>query len=185
MMRGVKTRAGGTWTEALHRDLCKHFEVVDYQYLCRKLATRGKCTPVGVRVGSSNSNGYRQVNWQGFKGHDLCSVQLEHRIIYFMCHKEMPEQIDHINGERDNNHIANLRASNNRDNQMNRHVKVGKDTDLPIGVYRTYRKGREGVWYTLNMEYNGVRRSTYRRCKQDAINLMSEWRKEHAEKTNT
>lgn len=185
MTRGVKTRAGGTWTEALYQDLHEHFTVVDGYYLVRAKSPRGKCTPTGVRIGSPMSNGYRQVSWTGFEKHGMCRVQLEHRVIYFMTYKESPEQIDHIDGVRDNNHVMNLRASNNRDNQMNRHKKVGADQDLPIGVYRTERKGRKGIWYTVKMEYNGKKKSTYRRNKEDAIELINQWRKEHAEKTHT
>jgi hypothetical protein len=160
--RGVKNKAGGTWTTALYEDLHENFKVVEGYYLIRIKSTRGKSTPTGVRVGSMMSNGYRQLGWTGFQEHGLCRVQYEHRVIYFMTYKELPEQIDHIDGVRDNNHLLNLRASNNRDNQMNRHKKVGtKNLDLPIGVYEVRRKGRE------------------------AIALMKTWREEHAKKTFT
>lgn len=184
-MRGVKQRAGGTWTEALYQDLHEHFKVVEGSYLIRTKALRGNCTPTGVRIGSRMSNGYRQTSWKGFERHGLLNVQLEHRVIYFMVYGDLPEQIDHIDGRRDNNHVLNLRASNNRDNQMNRHKKVGKDPDLPIGVYRVKRKGRDGIWYAVTMEYNGKKRSTLRRDKEAAIELMQIWRAEHAEKTST
>jgi hypothetical protein len=185
-IRGLKNKAGGTWTSALYESLHEDFKVVEGYYLVRVRSTRGAVTPMGVRVGSMMSNGYRQLSWKGFLEHDLCRTQYEHRIIYFMTYRELPEQIDHIDGVRDNNHVLNLRASNNRDNQMNRHKKAGtKNLDLPIGVCRVERSGREGVWYAIKMEYNGDVRGTYRRDKDDAIQLIKEWREEHAKKTIT
>jgi hypothetical protein len=45
-----------------------------------------------------------------------------HRLIWFIETGEQPEMIDHIDGDILNNRIGNLRASNNRANQQNRHT---------------------------------------------------------------
>ena len=169
-----KGRAGGTWSDELYQHLHEIFRVSEEGFVVRVKSTRGKSTPLG-RAGSLMSNGYRQINWSGFSNHGLCNVQYEHRVIYFMVYKEIPEQVDHIDGNRSNNHICNLRKSNNRDNQMNRHTKAGKDRDLPIGVYCIKRKGREGLWYNAIFSYNGIRKNSTFRSLEKAINRRKEW----------
>jgi len=169
-----KKRAGGTWSEALYQHLHEIFRVEDGYKLVRVKSERGKVTPLG-RVGSFMSSGYRQLNWKGFEAHGMCKVQYEHRVIFFMTYKEIPEQVDHVDGDSGNNHILNLRASNNRDNQMNRHVKVGGSKELPVGVYEIERKGREGLWYNVTFQYKDIRKNTVFRCKEKAVERRKEW----------
>jgi hypothetical protein len=44
---------------------------------------------------------------------------LAHRLIYLLMHGQMPKQIDHIDGNKLNNQIQNLRPSNQSENRMN------------------------------------------------------------------
>ncbi len=48
---------------------------------------------------------------------------LQHRIIYLMHHGHMPEFIDHIDTNKFNNKIENLRETNKSANNMNRYVQ--------------------------------------------------------------
>lgn len=101
---------------------------------------------------------------------------LVHRIAWLLhTGKEPINQIDHLNGIRDDNRFSNLREATNRDNQCNRHKKVGKDKDLPIGVYRCKRKGRPGIWYASTIWYKDIKKSTYSRSLDDAIKKRKEW----------
>lgn len=80
----------------------------------------------GQEVGSVDSSGYLQV------GIDNKQV-LVHRIIWVMFNSSYPEQIDHIDRNRLNNLIENLRAATNTTNQHN--VGLRKDnTSGSIGV---------------------------------------------------
>lgn len=47
-----------------------------------------------------------------------------HRFVYFYCQKEIPNIIDHIDGDRLNNNINNLRNINQQKNSFNRKDKV-------------------------------------------------------------
>ena len=66
-----------------------------------------------------------------------------HRIAWIMQHGEPPVyQIDHINGDRLDNRIANLRDVTHGVNQMNKVKSHGVNSDLPVGIFRRVRSGR-------------------------------------------
>jgi hypothetical protein len=68
---------------------------------------------IGELVGSIDSHGYRRVTVRG--RHLKC-----HRIAWAMVHGEWPaEQVDHVDGNRANNAIANLREATNAQNNWN------------------------------------------------------------------
>ena len=50
----------------------------------------------------------------------------EHRICWYLFHREIPEIVDHINGDRSDNRIGNLRSCNHSQNMQNRILKKGK-----------------------------------------------------------
>lgn len=68
---------------------------------------------VGDRVGSVYPSGYRYLCW---KGRDYRAA----RVAWFFATGEDPQGfIDHINGDKDDNRIANLRIADDRQNQAN------------------------------------------------------------------
>jgi hypothetical protein len=50
---------------------------------------------------------------------------LGHQFVWYWFHKEVVEQIDHINGVRDDNRICNLRSVTHQQNQWNRTTAKG------------------------------------------------------------
>lgn len=78
-------------------------------------------------VGSLNDRGYRVVKFKG-KSYKV------HRIIWFLHKGKLPkEQLDHINGIKDDNRIENLREATNQENSM----------------WRSKRKRKEKQWETI------------------------------------
>jgi hypothetical protein len=77
----------------------------------------------GKRAGSVRKNGYRVIviNRRHFG---------EHRLVWFIETGEWPPQIDHLDGDRLNNSLSNLRAANPRINGKN----VGKTRRNRSGV---------------------------------------------------
>jgi hypothetical protein len=73
--------------------------------------------PKGNNIIAKNSCGYIRI-WLWFegKGHQLFA----HQFAWYWINKEVVEQIDHINGNRVDNRIENLRAVNHQQNQWNR-----------------------------------------------------------------
>lgn len=77
---------------------------------------------------ADHNEGYRQ-------GRIFSRVYLAHRVIWAMVYGEWPEeQIDHINGVRDDNRIENLRAVTNQENGKNKKLSKNNTSGV-IGVY--------------------------------------------------
>ena len=73
---------------------------------------RGGSAVVGSLAGNTDTHGYRQVKINGIR-------YLMHRIIFLMHHGYLPEFIDHIDNNRLNNKIENLREANRSQNACN------------------------------------------------------------------
>ena len=84
---------------------------------------------VGEEAGSvSKVSGYREIGVDG-------RLYLAHRLAWTMVHGEPPKYIDHANGDRADNRIANLRAATNSQNMGN--CRGHKDSAVPLkGVRR-------------------------------------------------
>ena len=76
----------------------------------------------------------------------------EHRMIFYIQHGWCPEYIDHINGNKQDNRIENLRPATAEQNTHNSAAK--KNISGAKGI--TFDK-RYGVWYA-RLRYNGIRK---------------------------
>lgn len=63
-------------------------------------------------VGSKNPDGYIRL-WCGDR------LRMKHRLIYWLYHGVIPNEIDHINKTRDDNSISNLRSVDRKENVSN------------------------------------------------------------------
>lgn len=64
-----------------------------------------------------------------------------HRVIWLMVHGYWPKGVDHINGDRSDNRLCNLREASQRENCRNRRPM----RDIPLGVYRSGRKWKATI----------------------------------------
>lgn len=94
-----------------------------------------------------DAKGYK-VCYYGKDGHKQIRYKV-HRLIYFLETGEQPEEIDHIDGNRLNNHISNLRAATSKQNMANsrgnenatsKYKGVGVDNRCPLRPWRAYVK---------------------------------------------
>lgn len=83
---------------------------------------------VGSVAGSLHNRGYRQINIDG-------TPRLAHRLAWLYVYGEFPEdQIDHVNGVRTDNRIANLRKATNAQNNQNQRSAHARNTSGKLGV---------------------------------------------------
>lgn len=87
-------------------------------------------------------NGYKYVMLSG-------RSYRAHRIIWYMFHGEVPDQIDHINQDRDDNRIENLRDVSAMVNQQNQ-KKSTKNTSGVVGVHWAATHGKWAAKATFN-----------------------------------
>ena len=116
-------------------------------------------------AGSVGSEGYRcvKVDDQSYR---------VHRIIWKMIQGVDPaETIDHINGIRDDNRIANLREATMEEQMRNKTLR-SDNTSGYIGVYPT----KHGKWKSQGKrDGKSVHLGTYK-CKHEAGEAAKEWR---------
>jgi hypothetical protein len=107
------------------------------------------CLRAGDVAGHKNRSGYREIKI-------AYRAYLAHRLVWLHVHGEWPKgQIDHINGNRDDNRIANLRDVSSSQNMLNRHKAPANVIGFP-GLYM--KRGRYGARLIVNgkQKYLGV-----------------------------
>ncbi|MGV8869313.1 MAG: HNH endonuclease signature motif containing protein [Janthinobacterium svalbardensis] len=88
---------------------------------------------VGKVAGSDDGNGYISIGIDG-------TNYRAHRLAWLYVHGSFPpNQIDHKDGRRSNNAIANLREATNEENQQNQRVR---GSGKPLGVHFHKATGR-------------------------------------------
>lgn len=114
---------------------CESFDYHDGS-LVRKLRTSNRIK-VGSTAGTKRPDGYLQVRHCG-------KLYLVHRIIWEMHHGEIADgdEIDHINHNKLDNRIENLRLVTRNENQMNRPMQYNNTS----GVNGVDWNARNGKW---------------------------------------
>jgi len=90
---------------------------------------------------------------------------LSHRIIWKMVHGEDPGFIDHIDGDRTNNRISNLRIVSRKENAMNRAVQRNSSTGIH-GVTINRRGKKYDVYIKIDKvrTYLGSTKDLFEAC---------------------
>ena len=106
-------------------------EVADYCResgdFTRKIKARGRFGQVGRKLGATNKRGYVAICIDG-------KTYYAHRLAWFYVHNEWPDEIDHINRNKSDNRIRNLRVCTRSENMLN------VDYDAVYGADRENRK---------------------------------------------
>lgn len=107
-------------------------------------------------------NGYRSGTLDGI-------YYYAHRVIWKMAHGEDPGIIDHINGDRTDNRLVNIRSG---DTTMNQRNMPASKTSLD-GVRGVYRHSQSGGWLGQINDDHGKVLSFYSKKREDVVS----WRK--------
>jgi hypothetical protein len=84
-----------------------------------------------VETGKVYSRFGREINYKFYTGYKVINLKidkkdyklLQHQFIYYVATNKIVEQIDHINGDRADNRIINLREVTNQQNSFNQKAK--------------------------------------------------------------
>ena len=134
---------------------------------------RGGKAKVGTKAGAySTSDGYIYVSIDGKK-------QAAPRLIFLLLKGYLPEEIDHIDRNRTNNKIDNLREANHAQNMFNcsKHIsntsgikgvswcdttkswqariRVGKGNRISVGYFKSLDKAEQAM-KIARLQYHGV-----------------------------
>jgi hypothetical protein len=104
-----------------------------------------------VKAGFYHSTGYQVVKIYG-KRHKV------HRIIFMIHHGYVPKYIDHIDGNKLNNNIENLRECNHNQNMHNRRISSNNTSGIK-GI--TWRSDIKKWWPQLMVNNKRIYLGTY------------------------
>ena len=124
-----------TLTQHRLRELFDYFDGA----LLNKTIRRSQ-VKVGSPAGHQTKRGYINVRVDG-------RMYKAHRLIFLFHHGYMPELVDHIDCDRTNNHIDNLRACSKSQNGMNRAGSYGKAASRNV-----YKRGNK---FQVHMKREG------------------------------
>lgn len=138
-----------------------NFKYCDSGRLIRK-TSRGKHKAGSVVTGKLEAHGYVRVGIN-------CSMFLMHRIIWKMHHGNEPKYLDHIDHNRSNNKIENLREISKLSNSRNQKVPANNTSGF-IGVSKIKASGKWKAMIGFN--YKDVVIGTYENIV-DAVNAYN------------
>lgn len=113
-------------------------EILDYDPetgIFTNLVSRG-AAKAGERAGSPTGHGYRRIIIAGYKYY-------EHHLAWYFVYDEWPDELDHVNGDRSDNRIANLRPCTRTQNCFNSQRPPGES-----GLKGAYLDHRNLQWYS-------------------------------------
>ena len=102
-------------------ELQKYFDCKDGELYWKE--TKASNAIAGQKAGYKRPDGYTRIFIEN-------KAYLAHRIIFAMHHDYLPTQVDHINGDKSDNRIENLRPATHGQNQHN----VGLRIDNKSGI---------------------------------------------------
>jgi len=118
----------------------------------------------GHRAGTIHSKGYEVIRLDD-------KLYKSHRLAWLYVYGNWPNQIDHINGDRKDNRICNLRLTSDSENMQNRHKPNPNNTSGHKGVGWHAQTSRWRV--KIMKDYKTIHLGHFKNL-DDAINAYAE-----------
>jgi AP2 domain./HNH endonuclease. len=141
------------------QDVTDCFEYRDGYLYWKGVSHPNKQHMMDKPAGSIHKTGYRHITWRG-------KVQKAHRLIFMLHYGYLPPEVDHINGDRADNRIENLRPATRSENQCNRNALASNTSGYPgvswhkaskAWVVRVMKNGKTVVQqYCKDLELAGL-----------------------------
>jgi hypothetical protein len=106
---------------------------------------------VGTRAGTVDSHGHVQIKVNG-------RLHLAHRLAWLYAHGEWPVAgLDHINGVRDDNRLANLRPATESQNAANRRTPITNTSGFKgVSWHKDRRRWQATIMVASKQSYLGL-----------------------------
>ncbi len=120
-----------------------------FTWIVKRRGTKG----IYSEAGYITKNGYRAIGIRVDKRFTLIKC---HRLAWFFVYGELPESIDHINGDKLDNSISNLRSCNHKENSRNRKTPKNNTSGYK-GVYwsKPHKKWGASIGYNRKTYHLG------------------------------
>jgi hypothetical protein len=140
-----------------------------FSVLVPRKGCSGKFRSIGQPLGTMTSHGYLKISLLG-------SSQYLHRLAFLYMTGELPETVDHVNGDKSDNRWANLRSCSQQENCRNKRVvksKCGLKGVTNVG--RRYRAQIVHNHKPMHLGYFDTAESAHDAYFQKALKLNGEF----------
>lgn len=114
----------------------------------------------GTIAGKIDTHGHRQITVNG-------KAYMAHRLAWYLHYGEWPEKhLDHINGDRDDNRVTNLRLASRSQNGRNRKLNKNNTSGIKGVIWdKRDRKWMVRVMHNCKSHYGGRFKNLYDAAK--------------------
>ncbi len=130
-----------------HADVLELFDYKDGQ-LIRKTGRKGDKGSVAGCIHKGTGYVHVKIKEKSFKAH---------RLVFLLHHGYMPDIIDHIDGDKTNNRIENLRAATKAENCQNQKIRSTNKSGIKgVSFNKTYKKWSVNICRNYKIMHIGM-----------------------------
>jgi hypothetical protein len=153
-------------------ELCdKYLDYNSSTGVIRNKINRGPKSMKGTIAGTLRPDGYLSIFLSGNR-------YLSHRLAYLIFHKKMPQLVDHINQNKSDNSINNLRGCGYSENHYNCGARVRNKSSYK-GVHLIKSSGKWSVSLQVNKKKMHFGRFNCKHCAAKAWNTAARMHQGH------